>query len=477
MVLALAIGVLLLIVYSPRPVVPPNVTITFDGYVRSSRLAAFTISNASPFTIAYSGHYRIQLRVDGGWSNLAEAWLPNGAEMRSGQSDSVTLIPPVGGREWRAEFDVFAHGYYASRGRRFTHELGQRVGLSLVEPVMYSKSSDSITESFDEVLEKHQKATDRSAPAAGEHHYVFFNRDRERISEAAFLETKAFEGAQLKYTWRELEPEKDGYDFNAIQQDLKFLTSKGKKLFVQLQDTSFDSNVVLVPRYLVNDPRYHGGADKQYTVENDDEEHATPAGWVARRWDPAVQERFHQLLFALGKEFDGRVEGINLPETAVDFGETGRLFPKGFTVEGYRDAVITNMMVLKRAFPKSVTMQYANFMPGEWLPDKDRAFLRSIYQRARELKVGVGGPDLLPYKPGQMNHCYPLIKACAGSIPTGIAVQEGNYEHQNPKTGRRVTISELISFGTEYLKVDYIFWCTQEPYYSEELLPFLQSER
>ena len=109
MVLALAIGVLLLIVYSPRPVVPPNVTITFDGYVRSSRLAAFTISNASPFTIAYSGHYRIQLRADGGWSNLAEAWLPNGAEMRSGQSDSVTLIPPAGGREWRAEFDVFAH--------------------------------------------------------------------------------------------------------------------------------------------------------------------------------------------------------------------------------------------------------------------------------------------------------------------------------------------------------------------------------
>jgi len=53
------------------------------------------------------------------------------------------------------------------------------------------------------------------------HHYVFFNRDRERISEPVFLGTKAFAGAQLKYTWRELEPEKDAYDFSAIAKDLK----------------------------------------------------------------------------------------------------------------------------------------------------------------------------------------------------------------------------------------------------------------
>ncbi|PYK58097.1 MAG: hypothetical protein DME21_16280 [Verrucomicrobia bacterium] len=281
----------------------------------------------------------------------------------------------------------------------------------------------------------------------------------------------------MKYTWRELEPEKDAYDFSAIRQDWMFLNSKSKKLFIQLQDSSFDPTIVNVPRYLQNDGRYHGGAAKQYSIEGDDEEHAVPAGWVARRWDGAVQERFHNLLFALGREFDGKIAGINLPETAVDFGETGRLFPKGFTVEIYRDAIVTNMMVLKRAFPKSVTMQYANFMPGEWLPDKDRCYLRSVYQRARELKVGVGGPDLLPYKPGQMNHSYPLIRECAGSVPTGIAVQWGNYELKNPKTGKRVTISELLRFGSDYLRVDYLFWCTQEPYFSEELIPFFQSKR
>jgi hypothetical protein len=60
------------------------------------------------------------------------------------------------------------------------------------------------------------------------------------------------------------------------------------------------------------------------------------------------------------------------------------LFPKGFTPAIYRNAVITNMTALKRAFPKSVAMQYANFMPGEWLPGKDGFYLRSVYQRARQ---------------------------------------------------------------------------------------------
>jgi hypothetical protein len=305
------------------------------------------------------------------------------------------------------------------------------------------------------------------------HHYVFFGMDRERIREKTFLDTSRLVGAQLKYTWRELEPKPDTYDFQGIHQDLIFLRTRKKRLFLQLQDTSFAPSLLCVPQYLKDDPRYHGGADKQYAINGDDERNAVPEGWVARRWDPAVQERFYKLLSALGKEFDGQIEGINLPETSVDFGESGRLFPKGFTPVVYRDAILANMAVLKRAFPRSVTMQYANFMPGEWLPEQDRQYLRSIYQGALRLKVGVGGPDLLPYKKGQMDHSYPLLRSMQGRIPTGIAVQDGNYGSVPPKTGRPLTIPELLQFATDYLHVDYIFWCTEEPYYSQKLLPFL----
>lgn len=303
------------------------------------------------------------------------------------------------------------------------------------------------------------------------HHYVFFNRDRERIREIAFLETKAIEGAQLKYTWRQLEPEKDAYDFSPIREDLAFLTSKGKKLFVQLQDVSFDPSIVNVPRYLQRETQYNGGASQQY-----DETKSVGEGWVARRWDPAVQERLHKLFFALGKEFDGQIEGINLAETAIGFGKSGRMFPQGFSFEVYRNAIIENMRALKRAFPKSVAMQYANFMPGEWLPGDDKGYLRSVYNAAKESKAGVGGPDLLPFRPGQLNHAYPLIRDAAGIVPTGIAVQDGNYEHKDPKTGRRVTIAELFQFATDNLKLDYIFWAAQEPFYAKELIPFLKDQ-
>jgi hypothetical protein len=307
------------------------------------------------------------------------------------------------------------------------------------------------------------------------HHYVFFGMDREKIKGTkSFLETKAFEGAQVSYSWRQLEPGKDEYDFSLIREDLAFLTSHGKKLWVQLQDVSFSERRVPVPKYMLEDPQYHGGADRQYEFKGDDEAQATPAGWAARRWDPAVQERFHKLLFALGKEFDGQIEGINLAESSVTFGWSGRFHPKGYAPEIYRDALIINLKALKRAFPKSIALQYANFMPGEWRPSRDKGYLRAVYKAAQESKVGVGGPDLFPYKPGQMGSSYELIREVAADVKVGVAVQDGNYEHINPKTGKRVTIAEQIKFAKEYLKADYIFWCTEEPYFANDVVPFMK---
>ena len=199
-------------------------------------------------------------------------------------------------------------------------------------------------------------------------HYVFFGMDREKLKEASsFLESKSFAGAQVAYSWNQLEQGKDGYDFSIIREDLALLTAKNKRLWIQIQDVSFSEKRIFVPRYILRDPQYNGGADKQYRLKvvDNTETDVTVLGWVARRWDPAVQDRFHKLLFALGKEFDGKIEGVNSEETSI-------------------------------------------------------------------------------------------------------------YLHVNPKTGKRVTIAEAMDFAENYLKVDYIFWCTEEPYYSEDLLPFLQ---
>lgn len=316
-----------------------------------------------------------------------------------------------------------------------------------------------------------------TASAKPVHHYVYFGMDREKLKTATnFLENKNLEGAQIAYSWRQLEPGKDEYDFSMIREDLAFLSSKGKKLFVQIQDVSFSEKYVFVPRYLLREPQYGGGADKQYRYKFVDhrETDVTVLGWMARRWDENVRERFRKLLTELGREFDGKIEGVNLAETAYSVGDTGSLFPKDFSFEKYRDGIVANMKALRDAFPKSVVLVYANFMPGEFLPAEDKGYLRAVYEAAKKMRAGVGGPDLIPYKQGQMNHSYPLIRASSNAVPVGVAVQDGDYDPVNPRTGKPVTISEIIEFGKDYLGVDYIFWCTEEPYYSQQLIPFMK---
>ena len=145
-----------------------------------------------------------------------------------------------------------------------------------------------------------------------------------------------------------------------------------------------------------------------------------------------------------------------------------------FSPEVYAEALKAGMRTLKDAFPRSVTMQYANFMPGEWLPWEDRGYLKAIYAHAEQISVGVGGPDLLPYRRGQLNHSYPLMAARGPGVLAGVAVQDGNLAQQNPETGKKVTPAELNRFAREPLRLDYVFWGTEEPYYSREVLPFLQ---
>jgi hypothetical protein len=297
-------------------------------------------------------------------------------------------------------------------------------------------------------------------------HFIFFSRDREAIKNPKFFLNDGIYGAQITYPWKVLEPNKNVYDFTQIEADLKFLSSKRKKLFVQIQDVTFDSTFYAVPKYILTDTIYHGGVNSQYDITSDGK--SFKAGWVARRWDSTVAKRYRQLLIKLAEQFDGRIEGINLPETAVDFPENLR--PDGFTTKSYIEAIKNNMVVLRSNFKKSVPLQYANFMPGD-----SKESLETIYDYAKEIKLGVGGPDIKVFKKFQMENSYPLIRNIAGIVPTGMAVQDGNYDVINPKTGKKVTIQEILDFAQNYLKLNYVFWCTEEPYYSKQVLPLLKS--
>jgi hypothetical protein len=304
-------------------------------------------------------------------------------------------------------------------------------------------------------------------------HFVYFARDREAIIGHPLLTHTMFKGAQIMYAWKDLEPQKGQYDFSKLKEDYAYLQQYCKKLFVQLQDATFNPEYQAVPAYLLSS-EYDGGAILQY---GDD---GKPEGWVAKRWNEKVRERFALLLTALGKEFDGKIEGINLQETAI---EVSQKTDSSFSEDKYIEGLKANMRALKQAFQVSTTMIYANFMPGEWLPWEDKGYLRGIYQYGETIGVGVGAPDLMVTRKGQLNNPLAVMHEGVFTVPIGIAVQDGNYSGktgadidytENNKKGdhsRHNIVPLLHAFAKDFLHVNYMFWVNQEPYFEEDVLP------
>lgn len=309
-------------------------------------------------------------------------------------------------------------------------------------------------------------------------HFVYFSRDRELIHNHTFLKVKRIAGAQIMYSWKQLEPKKGEYDFSIIYEDYNYLLSHGKKLFIQFQDVTFDTNYIAIPNYLLTE-EFERGCTMAYN------DNGIADGWVAKRWNAQVQYRFSLLMNALGKEFDGKIEGINLQESAIGISNE---IDSTFTPERYAGSLKINMLALKKAFSQSITMVYANFMPGEWLPWEDKGYLRSVYQYGQEIGVGLGGPDLMVQREAQLNHTLAMMHEYNYSVPLGIAIQDGNYigttgadqdynERMANKQNRRESIVPLLhAFAKDFLRVRYMFWVYQEPYFSEDVIPCLSNE-
>ena len=69
------------------------------------------------------------------------------------------------------------------------------------------------------------------------------------------------------------------------------------------------------------------------------------------------------------------------------------------------------------------------------------------------------------------------------TVPLGIAIQDGNYigktgadldYNEDQDTGvisRKNIVPLLHAFAKDFLKVDYMFWVNQKPYFKEDVLP------
>lgn len=330
----------------------------------------------------------------------------------------------------------------------------------------FSAFSQPNVKHADRYNEQYKEYSDATCPIAQDdiQNFVYFAIDRQAIIDHPMLTHDRFAGAQIMYPWAMLEPVRGEYDFSKIQADYEYLAQHGKKLFIQLQDATFMPFNKGVPEYLFSD-EFDGGAVQQFTQTGE------PEGWVAKRWNPEVRERFAKLMLALGEQFDGKVEGVNLQESAIGIANSN---DQSFTEKGYVEGLKANMLALKNAFPDSTTMQYANFVNGEWLPWEDKGYLKSLYQYGEEIGVGMGAPDLMIQRRAQLNHALAMMHESDYTVPLGIAIQDGNYIGETGTTvvsdDRQNIVPKLHAFAKDFLQVDYLFWVNQEPYFEQDVL-------
>ncbi len=266
-------------------------------------------------------------------------------------------------------------------------------------------------------------------------------------------------GVQIVYNWNLLEPGKDGYDFSLIERHLLDVQSVHKKLFIQIQDRFFSPDARNVPPYLLTEQAYDGGLVPQ--IDNPGENKPPVQGWVTQQWNPHVRDRFQKLLQALASTFDGRIFGINLPETAIDIDRNHDR--TGFTCDAYFQAELENLAFAKKVFQQSYVVQYVNFWPCEWNNDHD--YMRRIFEFAATNHVGLGGPDVVPNRKAQMDNSYPFFAKFRGKLRlVAMAVQEPTLTYRNPKTRRPFTKEEFIDFARDYLGANIIFWSPSSPW-------------
>jgi len=278
-------------------------------------------------------------------------------------------------------------------------------------------------------------------------------------SASAILSRDDIGGAQIVYSWRSLEPEKDKYNFSQIERDLARLRLAHKKLFIQIQDRFFDQAARYVPDYLMNEPEYEGGISPQF--DNPGEGKPVGSGWVAQQWNPAVRKRFQELLKALAAHFDGQVYGVNLPETAIDLDD--KKLPKGFSCDNYFAGEMENLRFARKNFKKSRVVQYVNFWPCEW--NNDHNYMGRLFAFASSNNIGLGGPDIVPNLEAQMKNSYPFFKRYKNKLAlVAMAVQEPTLTYRNPSTGKPFTKKEFVRFADDYLGADIIFWSTSSPW-------------
>lgn len=250
-------------------------------------------------------------------------------------------------------------------------------------------------------------------------------------------------GVSKPYFWKNLEKTKGVYDFTQIEKDLALMNSKGKKLIVQIMDKSFVPGEVAIPNYLVNSsnpqysPEYRGGHTRNFQ-----------GGYTTKKWIPAVNARLQAFYAALGARFNGRVEAVQIQETATSL--RGTLTPADYSAAAYTAGTIANMRALKAAFRNTVVQQMFNGMPT---PEN----ISQVFAAARADGISISTVDTNPLDARQWDRYYKYFLPFSSGLnaPIGAMVVNANFKIG---TINEISAATMANFSINKLGANYIFW-------------------
>lgn len=283
--------------------------------------------------------------------------------------------------------------------------------------------------------------------------------------------TPAFRGVQIRYNWSELEKGKGIYDFSNIDNRLKELTARNKRLVIFVQYKSFTPSASQVPAYLKT-AEYDGGV---FAYGSSSGSSNVIKGYNIKLWNDKVRDRLAQLMQKLGERYNShsQFEAVILPETAM--GDPIGAISSAQEAKFYTNLLIVNQ-AMRNSFPNTVTIQFVNY---------PRSMLKSfIDDGLAKMGASLGGPDVWlddpgvnlinqPYTPDGV---YSYYSKLSGTIPLAPSVMSGNYRssRHDVTKGFKPTINQLLTFARDNLKANYIFWTRDYEYY-EKLLAVMKS--
>jgi hypothetical protein len=255
-------------------------------------------------------------------------------------------------------------------------------------------------------------------------------------------------GVMMRYTWRELEPTQNEYNFTRISTELAQCLSIGNArgqrfgLIAFVGVNTFGGTLPL-PAYLA-----------QYATEE-----AGTGAWNTWRWNSTIRTRFAALVNAIALQFDSHVcwEGIATSETATKAANSDPA--AGYTATGFRDGLIAETNAIASACTFGRHFFYQNFFPT----------IATDFHLDAVVEAGIANgamvmcaPDILPGKDALEDRVYPRYTTFRGRLPTQCSAQNDSHHWNSVAESETIqpfdTMQSIFDYARNTLKCNYVAW-------------------